>query len=144
MTFLVPANMEREGKEAGSQEGTLLSAEQLHVVTMQQSHCQPGGDRFNLGNIAGFPGSAGLELPCRVLGKEAREKQRGELGICRSFDGGIAQLAKQDATYWLFELLMGKTAIASGDFTQGQGNAAGRQMAIPALGRAPVQHWLPS
>lgn len=93
MIFLVPTNMERERKEAASKEGTLLSAEQLHVGSMQQSCCQPGGDRFTLGNIAGFPGWAGLELPCSVLGKEAGEKQRGELGICRSFYGGTAQLA---------------------------------------------------
>lgn len=50
-----------------------------------------------------------------------------------------AQLAKRYATYRLFELLMGNTAVASGDFTQGQGNPAGRQMAIPALRRAPVR-----
>ena len=63
MTFLVPANAEREGKEAGSQEGMLPSAEQLHVGSV---HCQLGGDRLTLGNITGFPGLAGLELPCRV------------------------------------------------------------------------------
>lgn len=144
MTFLVPANIEREGKEAGSQKGMLPSAEQLHVGSMQQTHCQLEGDRFTLGSITEFPGWAGLELPLRVLGKEAGEEQRGDLGTCRSFDRGTAQLAEQYATYGLFELLMGNTAIASGDFTRGQDDAAGRQMAIPALGRAAVQHCFPS
>lgn len=130
MTFPVPANTEREGKEAGSQEG---SAEQLHVGSMEQSHCHLGGDRFTWRNITGFPESTGLGLPCRVLGKEAGEEQRGELGMCWSFNRGTAQLAKQYATYELFELLMGNAGIASGDFTQGQGDPAGRQMAIPAL-----------
>lgn len=64
--------------------------------------------------------------------------------MCRSVDRGTEQLAKQYATYGLFEPLIGNAAIALGDFTQGQGNPAGRQMAIPALGRAAVQHWFPS
>jgi len=111
----------------------LPSADQLHVESMHQSHCQLGEDRFTLGNITGFPGLAGLELPCRVLEKKAGEERKGELGMCRSFSRGIAQLAKQYATYGLFELLMENAAIDSGDFTQGQGDPAGRKMAIPAL-----------
>ena len=53
----------------------LPSAEQLRVGSVLHSHSQLGGDRFTLGNITGFPGSAGLELPCRVLGKEAGGEQ---------------------------------------------------------------------
>lgn len=76
MTLLVPANMEREGRQAGSQGSTLLSAEQLHAGSVLQSRCRLGGDRFTPGDTAELPGSAGLELPCRVLGKGAGEKQR--------------------------------------------------------------------
>lgn len=63
MTFPVPASTEGEGKEARSQEDILPSAEQLHVGSVQLSHCQLEGDRFTLGNITGFHGSAGIKQP---------------------------------------------------------------------------------
>lgn len=77
----------------------------------------------------------GLNCPSVCLGRRQGKSREGSLARA-SFSRGTAQLAMQYATYGLFELPMGNTGIASGDFTQGQGDPASRQMAIPAL--API------
>lgn len=75
-----------ERREAGREprQHAPLSRE-LHAGSVLQSHCRLGGDRFTPGDTAEFPGSAGLELLCKVLGKGAGEKQREKSRCLQEF-----------------------------------------------------------